>query len=73
VPITDQQRRHLYALFTEKNIGERDAQLAFCTQALGRTIESSKEMGKAEATAVIRQLEEYDPENPHTYPFPSAE
>lgn len=69
-PITDVQRRRLYALFTEKDIAERDKQLAFCTQALGRVIESSKEMGKAEATAVIRQLEEYDPENPQTYPFP---
>jgi len=69
-PITDQQRRRLYALFTEKQIMERGKQLSFCTQALGRTIESSKEMGKAEATAVIRQLEEWDPENPQTFPRP---
>ena len=71
-PIEDRQRKRLYALFNEKGITERGKQLAFCTQALGRTIESSKEMGKAEATAVIRQLSEWDPENPQTYPKPPS-
>jgi hypothetical protein len=70
--ITDQQRGLLYTLFTQKGITERENQLAFCTQALGRTIGSSKEIGKAEATAVIRQLEEWDPENPQTFPKPAS-
>jgi hypothetical protein len=71
-PITKDQLTKIHTLFNVKGITDRDARLAFCTQALGRTITSSKDLGKAEATAVIKQLTDYDPENPQSYPFPEG-
>jgi hypothetical protein len=54
--ITDAQSKMLHASFNELGITERDQRLAYCTNLLGREVESSKELSKAEASRVIDAL-----------------
>lgn len=54
--ITDAQMKHLHASFNELGITDRDQRLAYCTNLLGRAVESSKELTKDEASRVIDAL-----------------
>lgn len=55
--ITDAQSRKLHALLREAGITVRETGLAYISQIIGRDIESSKELSKAEASAAIDQIE----------------
>jgi hypothetical protein len=54
--ITDAQMKHLHASFNDLGISDRDQRLAYCTNLLGRDVESSKELSKDEASRVIDAL-----------------
>jgi hypothetical protein len=56
--ITDAQSKMLHASFNELGITERDQRLGYCTNLLGRDVESSKELSKAEASRVIDALQQ---------------
>lgn len=55
--ITDAQITKLAICFRELGITDRDERVRFLRDAIGRNIESSKEMTKAEASDVIDRLE----------------
>ena len=55
--VTDAQIRKLMACFGERNIKSRDDRLAFIVAAIGRTVESSKELTRTEAGKVIDTIE----------------
>lgn len=55
--ITDAQQRKLGVLFREVGITERADRLAFVSTAIGRDVGSSKDLDKAEASAVINALQ----------------
>lgn len=71
--IQESQLQKLGMLFRQKGIEDRDKRLAFVSQALGRPVESSKDLTKGEASMVIAQLARYDPDDPQTFPFPEAQ
>ena len=54
--ITDKTRRHLFALFGEHNISDRDEQIRGIAHIIGREIESRSEITEAEAQRVIDVL-----------------
>lgn len=54
--MTDAQRGKLHATFNELGMRERDVRLQFASDVTGRPIESSNELSKAEASAVIDAL-----------------
>lgn len=54
--ITAPQMKMLHALFNDVGITEREDRLAHCAQIIGRTVESSKELSKDEASQVIDNL-----------------
>lgn len=58
--MTDAQTRKLGALFREKGITERDLQLAWISDHLGRDVASRKELSKADASSVIDALDSAD-------------
>lgn len=56
-PITAQQLKALHASLNDAGLGsDRDAALAFYTETIGRDVESSKALTKAEASRVIDAL-----------------
>lgn len=61
--ITDEQRKKLHALFTEKDVTTRESRLAYCTRVAGREIESSNDLTVAEASRVIDVLDRWDRES----------
>jgi hypothetical protein len=71
-PISDSQRRKLHALFRDKGILDRDERLGYCGRVLDRVVPTSTDMTLDEASAVIEHLEQYDPDNPQTHPFPEG-
>jgi hypothetical protein len=48
-------------LFNACGIRDRDLRLAWVTETIGRVVESSKDLDKAEASAVIDRLESMMP------------
>jgi len=54
--ITDAQMKALHASFNDAGITERDVRLDYCRNLIGRDIESSKDLTKAEASRVIDAL-----------------
>lgn len=56
-PITPAQLKKLHVLLKEYGIVDRDAGLAYYADTIGREVESSKAMTKAEASKVIDRLE----------------
>jgi hypothetical protein len=54
--ITGPQSRILHALLNENGLGNRDDGLAWIGSRIGREIDSSKELTKAEASKVIEAL-----------------
>jgi hypothetical protein len=54
--ITDAQMRMLHASFNEAGITDRDVRLTYCRNLIGRDVESSKDLTKAEASRVIDAL-----------------
>lgn len=61
-PITAPQMKKLHALMNEQGMTDRALGLGFLSDALGREVESSKTLTKAEANVVISRLSE--PEDP---------
>jgi hypothetical protein len=55
-PITAPQQKMLHALLRKANLGEREAGLAAIAAILGRDVESTKDLSKADATIVIDEL-----------------
>lgn len=55
-PITDAQMRKLHATFNEVGITDRADRLAYVASTIGREVESSKDLTKDEARAVIDLL-----------------
>jgi hypothetical protein len=55
-PITGPQSKMLHALLNENGLGNRDDGLAWIGSRIGREIDSSKELTKAEASKVIEAL-----------------
>ena len=58
---TDAQITKLVICFKELGISDREDRVQFLRDAIGRHIDSSKEMTKAEASAVIDKLESAPP------------
>jgi hypothetical protein len=56
-PITDAQITKLHASFGDLGILDREQKIAYCGKVIGRVIESSKDMTKAEAMRVIDDLD----------------
>lgn len=55
--LTDPTRRHLFALFAQKGVADRDAQIAGIAKTIGREIQSRSEITEDEARAVILALQ----------------
>jgi hypothetical protein len=55
--ITDAQLKKLHAAFNDKRFTDRESRQAFTSTAIGRTIGSSKELTKDEASKVIDILD----------------
>jgi hypothetical protein len=55
-PITGPQQKMLHALLRKANLAEREAGLAAIAAILGRDVESTKDLSKADATIVIDEL-----------------
>jgi hypothetical protein len=70
--ISDPQRRKLHALFNERGVENREPRLAYCSTVVGRTIETSNELTLDEASKVIDALEQWDPQDPDSQPFPDG-
>jgi len=70
--MTEQQRPKLQVLFREKGIDDRGERLSYAGQVIGRQITTSKELTKAEASEVIDSLEQFDRDDPQTWPFPDG-
>ena len=62
--ITGPQQKKLHALLNEKGLGDRDLGLGFISQALGRDVETTKTLTKAEAGAVIEALDALGSDEP---------
>lgn len=54
---TQAQQRRLAILLGEMGIGEREARLLYVSERIGRVIGSSRDLDKAEASALINDLE----------------
>jgi Recombination directionality factor-like len=70
--ITDAQRRKLHASFRDKGILDRDERLGYCSKVLDRIVATSTAMTLDEASTVIEHIDQYDPDNPQTWPFPEG-
>jgi hypothetical protein len=55
--ITRAQSTKLHAIFGEAQISKRDTKLGICSYIVGRPLESSSDLSKAEATGLIDTLE----------------
>lgn len=69
-PMTDPQRRKMQALFRERDVTERDARLAYVSTVAGRKLETSSDLTIDEAASVIDALEQWNPADPNSKPFP---
>jgi len=67
-PLTEGQRTRLHATFRDKQIVGRDDRLAYVSTLIGRQVESSKELTVGEASIVLEHLEQFDPNQPDTWP-----
>lgn len=54
--LTDKTRAHMFALFSERGITERDEQIAGIARVIGREIESRSELTEVEGQAVVASL-----------------
>lgn len=70
--ITEPQMKKLQALFHGHEIEDREERLTYVNGVIERPVESSKDLTKTEASALIEHLEAFDRNNPQTYPFPAA-
>ena len=68
--MTDKQRRKMQALFRERGVTSREPRLAYCAHVAMRPIETSSELTIEEAGRVIDALEQWDPADPDSKPFP---
>lgn len=70
VLMTDPQRRKMQALFRGRGVTEREARLAYVATAARRKVSTSNELTIDEAASVIDALEQWNPEDPNSKPFP---
>ena len=68
--ITSEQRKKMQALFREREVLEREARLAYVSTVARRKVASSNDLTIAEASLVIDALEQWDPNDPASKPFP---
>lgn len=68
--MTEGQRRKMHALFRERGVTEREPRLAYVSTVARRTVATSNELTEAEADAVLDALEQWDPNDPDSKPFP---
>lgn len=54
--VTDRQQRMMHSLLNQGGYGDREKGLGLISRIIGRTVESSKQLSKAEAGAVITAL-----------------
>jgi hypothetical protein len=54
--VTDAQLQKMHASFNELGITDREQRLAYTSNVLGRDVESSKELTKADASKLIERL-----------------
>ncbi len=57
-PVTDKQLKMIGALMGEVGIRDREERLAYVTRVIGHPVESSKELSKSEASAVLDALQQ---------------
>jgi hypothetical protein len=69
-PMSDAQRRKMHALLRSRRVETREARLAYVSHVLDRDIESSADLTIGEASRVIDALEQWDPDDPDSQPFP---
>jgi len=60
--ITASQQKMMHALFRDNDLADRDAGLLYVAAIVGRPVESTKELSKAEAGQVIDSLSKTEPE-----------
>lgn len=68
--MTDGQRKNMMRLFRERELNDPESRHAYASQLLGREIQSSNDLSYGEANLIIDQLEQYDPNDPSTWPTP---
>jgi hypothetical protein len=68
--ITSDQRKKMQALFRERDVTDREARLAYVSHVARRKIASSNDLTIAEAGRVIDALEQWNPNDPESKPFP---
>lgn len=57
LPMSDRTRGHMFALFSERGIADREQQIAGIARVIGRTVESRGDLTEDEAQAVIGALQ----------------
>lgn len=68
--ITAPQLKKLHAAMGDRGLGDRDAGLAYISNIVGRDIDTSKDLSKAEASRVIDLLECAPPADEPTFEDP---
>lgn len=68
--ITSEQRKKMQALFRERDVTDRDARLAYVSTVARRKVASSNDLTIGEASLVIDALDQWDPSDPDSKPFP---
>ena len=68
--ISGEQRKKMQALFRERDVTDREARLAYVSTVARRKVASSNDLTIAEAGRVIDALEQWDPSDPESKPFP---
>ena len=69
-PISEAQVKKLMALFRDKKVTTREGRLAYCSYVARRDIPSSTDLTMEEASKIIDALEQWDPGDPKSRPFP---
>lgn len=62
--ITAAQQKKMHALLNEKGLGDRDLGLGFISQTIGRDVDTTKTLTKAEAGTVIEALDALGSDEP---------
>jgi hypothetical protein len=68
--MSDGQRKNMMRLFRERGMDHPESRHDYASQLLGREIQSSNDLSHGEANLIIDQLEQYDPNDPSTWPTP---
>jgi hypothetical protein len=70
--MNEAQRKNMMRLFRDREMDNRDTRLAYTTMVVGRTLTTSSDLNETEADQIIAHLEQYDLNDPSTWPIPDA-